>query len=172
MQVPKLVLFALEALCESSNQSILASFQYLIKTLKGNGDVSQCVKNYSVNELVHIIFVCAYGYQLFPDDTIPNTDLVVGDLVDEGIIFHYRDNRYNTLLLIFNKERIEEILEYEKSLISDVDLSKCFFSFDSWLNKSLDLHAIGIAFELIFLIVCASNITFIHLPRNRRVLFL
>jgi hypothetical protein len=151
MQVPRLVLLALEALCESRNQSFMASCSiFESKILKWYGDASRCFELHSVNELVHIIFVCACGYQLSPYNTIPNTDLVVGDLVDGGIIFHYGDNRYNTLLLTFSKERRKEILQYSKSLISGVDLSKCFFSFDSWLNKSLDLYAIGIEFELIF----------------------
>jgi NADPH-dependent 7-cyano-7-deazaguanine reductase QueF-like protein len=149
--VPRLVLLALEALCESRNQSFMASCSiFESKILKWYGNASQCIELHSVNELVHIIYVCACGYQLSPDNTIPNTDLVVGDLVDGGIIFHYGDNRYNTLLLTFSQERRKEILQYLKSLIGGVDLWKCFFSFDSWLNESLNLYAIGIEFELIF----------------------
>ena len=120
------------------------------KTLKWYKGASQRFEKYSLNELVYIIFVCACGYRLFPDATIPNTNLVIGDLIDQGIIFHHGDNRYSTLLLIFSKERRQEILEHSKSLIGGIDLSKCFFLFDTWLNKSLDLYAIGIEFECIF----------------------
>ncbi len=132
----RLVVLALQALCERQNQSIMASYTiFETKTLKWYKGASQRFEKYSLNELVYIIFVCACGYRLFLDATIPNTNLVIGDFIDQGIIFHYGDYRYSTLLLIFSKARRQEILEHSKSLIDGVDVSKCFLLFDSWLNN-------------------------------------
>ena len=96
------------------------------------------------------MFTCASGYRLDQNDCIPGTNLVVKDLVDGGMIFHYIDGRYTTLLWNFSKDRIVALRDCAKSLIPNIDISKCFFSFDSWLNKSLSIYDIGVEFESIF----------------------
>jgi hypothetical protein len=149
LQVPRLAGYAVEALIGSSS-TIAACSSFEAKTLKWYKDASQSFGSYSDHDLVHILFACASGYRLSQNDCIPGTGLLVRDLVDGGMIFHYIHDRYTTLLLLFAKERLGDLCDYAKTLIPNVDLSKCFFSFDSWLNKSLNLHSIGVEFEAIF----------------------
>jgi hypothetical protein len=139
-QVPRLVIFALESLCATS--SIVAAYSlFESKTLFWYKDAFQSFEDFSLDEL---FFVCAVGYPLSYKDTIPGTQLVVSDLVYGGMMFHYRDNRYTSLLELFSKKRISTLFDYAKSLVQHVDLSKFYFSFDVWLDTSLSLDSIGI----------------------------
>jgi hypothetical protein len=149
LQVPRLVVIALESFKDSPS-IVAACSTYEEKIGKWYADASQTFGNFTDDQLVHILFVCATGYRLFLNECIPGTEILIGDLVDGGMIFHYIDDRYTTLLWLFAKERLHDLNKHAKTLIPNINLLKCFFSFDSWNNKSLDLYSIGIEFESIF----------------------
>ncbi|KAJ3120614.1 hypothetical protein HK098_004460 [Nowakowskiella sp. JEL0407] len=163
--IPRFLAISMELYCDEMSKESNYKFSYefhavVLRAIRRHyQDASLALAHLGTDSLTLLTLACASGYPL-NDVDINIGNIPVRDLVDRCIIFRGIANKYVLpvpMLFDPNSHYQNEVSERAKEWIPGLDIERCFFHFNKWMNNAAK-NTGGVYFEDVILQSLAARI--------------